>query len=121
METKYVRVIGRGFGDYDIRCDGTIVALRGERAWLLEDIWCGNNLEGQTYRQHVKGHRRKWPKGADKAIDATEQAAARVETYFAHPELCSVHELPFEELERIARAAVSTPVAVARPAEQDAR
>ncbi len=72
MKTKYYRVQQPGNGAYGFRHDGTILAVRGDREWLLTDVWCGDGVEGECYRNHVNGHRRSWPKASDNAIDKTE-------------------------------------------------
>jgi len=72
MKTTYYRVQNSGIGAYDFRHDGTILAVRGDKEWLLTDEWCGGDIEGQCYRQHVDGNRKSWPKSAEKAIDKTK-------------------------------------------------
>lgn len=70
-QTKYYRIQAAGHGAYDFSHDGTILAVRGDREWLLTDEWCGDGVEGSCYRQHVAGRRRPWPKAAEHAEDRT--------------------------------------------------
>lgn len=79
MKTQYYRVESAGTGAYDFRRDGTILAVTDKDQWLLTDEWCGGNLHGYCYRQHVDGKKRAWPKAAEKAEDKVSE----FENYFA--------------------------------------
>jgi len=96
MKTKYTRVVAPYGGAYGMANNGIILAQRGESAWLLTDNWCGGDIEGYTYRQHVAGHRRSWPKAAEQAADRSEDILRWTAATRKNPELCDPRNYEIE-------------------------
>jgi len=93
MKTQYTRVVAGGEGAYGFPYDGVILAQRGDRTWLLTDNWCGSGIEGECYRQHINGHRRAWPRGAESAVDRVTDVERWILATRRNPDLVSPRDL----------------------------
>jgi hypothetical protein len=43
---------GRGAYDFHYNGDHVVLLRKSRRAFLLSDLWCGGNVEGECYRRH---------------------------------------------------------------------
>ena len=98
MRTRYTQVVAGGLGAYGFSHKGVILAHRGDHAWLLTDVWCGGGIEGLTYRQHVAGHRRSWPLGAESAVDCVADIERWISETRCNPDLVSPRDLDIPEM-----------------------
>lgn len=73
MKTKYFRIEDPQKGVYGLYRSGTILAIRNNKVWLLEDRYTCDDIYGNCYRNYVNGKQKLWPKSSNKAIDKTKE------------------------------------------------
>ena len=83
-KTEYYRIQNSFEGYYGLKCDGMLLATRGDKEWLLSCSYSQIDEYGEDcYRQFVDGRQMNWPV---EAIDKSINKVNVLERIFDDPE-----------------------------------